>query len=281
VVSFTDVTNVTTLFASRDAPWDVVVCERTEPRQHNIGRAWSRLRQRAYGRARAIVVQTEDVRSWALAQGWDVPVYAIPNAAPVAGDAANPAELAEPAEHWDRPAVLALGRLSPEKGMDMLVEAFASIAGVYGQWRLRIFGEGTQRNELESLSQRQGISEQLQLPGWTNQPLSVLRAGDVFVLPSRYEGFPNALLEAMASGLACIAFDCRSGPREIIRDGVDGLLVPAGDVRALAAAMSRLMSDADLRGRLGQRALEVTTRFSRAQFYERWDAVLQGLPPGP
>jgi len=112
------------------------------------------------------------------------------------------------------------------------------------------------------------------LAGWIDQPEAVLRAAGGFVLPSRYEGFPNALLEAMACGLPCIATACDSGPAEIIRDGVDGVLVPPQDVDALAEALRRLVSDDAQRARLGRRAVEVTARFSREAFFTRWDAML-------
>jgi GalNAc-alpha-(1->4)-GalNAc-alpha-(1->3)-diNAcBac-PP-undecaprenol alpha-1,4-N-acetyl-D-galactosaminyltransferase len=107
----------------------------------------------------------------------------------------------------------------------------------------------------------------------------VLRGCDAFVLSSRFEGFPNALLEAMALGLPSISVDCPSGPADIIRHEIDGLLVPPGDVPALAAAIRRLLSDDPLRVRLGQEALGVVDRFSSERYYARWEAVLRKESP--
>ena len=271
VVSFTDITNITTLLACRRLNVEVIVCERTDPRHHRLGRLWSTLRAQTYGRASAIVVQTHAVAEWAKAQGWNCPVYVIPNAAPVPDESHRSGVSGSIARH----AVVALGRLSHEKGFDLLIEAFARVAASHSDWDLRIYGEGNERAALTSLAQQHGIGDRVSLAGWTQQTDAALRDADIFVLPSRYEGFPNALLEAMAIGLPCISFDCDSGPRDIIRPGVDGLLVQREDVTQLAGALHQLMSDNGFRRRLSEKASEVTQRFSRDRFYRRWNAVLQ------
>lgn len=112
------------------------------------------------------------------------------------------------------------------------------------------------------------------LEGRTTTPTRRLAAADLFVLPSRYEGFPNALLEAMAMGLPVVAADCDSGPREIIRDGVDGILVPPEDPEALSRAMLMLIRDHELRRRLGGAAVSVRERFSLPAVVRSWEEVL-------
>jgi glycosyltransferase involved in cell wall biosynthesis len=198
-------------------------------------------------------------------------VIVIPNAAPTWADRVPSYEGSIPSRR-----IVAVGRLSEEKGFHALIEAFRLVAPQYPDWTLTIFGEGDERGRLERLVQQSQLAARVHLPGWTEDVKGALLSGELFVLPSRYEGFPNALLEAMAVGLPCISFDCDSGPREIIRHGMDGLLVPAGDVRQLAEALASLMGDPSLRQKLGSEARNVVTRFSREAIYGQWDQLLDG-----
>jgi glycosyltransferase involved in cell wall biosynthesis len=118
---------------------------------------------------------------------------------------------------------------------------------------LLILGDGSERAALERQAVELGLQDSVLMPGLVRDPERWLQHAQLYVLSSRFEGFPNALLEAMQCGVAVAAFDCPSGPGEIVRHEQTGLLVPAGDVDALAAAIARLAADADLRQRLGAR----------------------------
>jgi glycosyltransferase involved in cell wall biosynthesis len=215
------------------------------------------------------VVQTEAVRQWARAWLPDRPIHVIPNAAPPASKDSKPL-LQSKAKR-----IVSVGRLSREKGHDQLIAAFSQIAAKYPAWRLTIYGDGAERANLDAQRDRLGLQHRIELPGWIRDPEEVLRKAELFVLPSRYEGFPNALLEAMAAGLACISFACESGPAEIIQHEENGMLVPSEDVDGLASAMERLILDAELRRKLGNAARDVTQRFSLDRFFQQWDAVLE------
>ena len=272
VISFIDRMNVLTLLATRGLGLDVIVSERVDPRRHEIGTMWNALRRSLYPRARALVVQTERVCRAARPLVRRKPVYVIPNAIKVPKEPA--ATL--PAEQQSGRRIVAMGRLVPQKGFDLLIQAFAQTAAEHPEWRLHILGNGPQQRELEQLAGAGDVSERVSFGGWVAETTDFLRQSDLFVLSSRYEGFPNALLEAMACGLPAVSFDCDSGPAEIIRDGIDGLLVEAENVEALAKAMKRLMSDDELRRRMRARAPEVIERFGVDEFFRRWECVLNG-----
>lgn len=272
VISFTDKMNILTLLASRRAPWKVVIAERNDPRQQWMGRSWERLRNWTYPRCHAMVVQTQAVASHSRRLVRDRPVVVIPNA--VRGP--------QQENSWQQrtPQIVAMGRLTPQKGFDLLLQAFARIAASHPDWTLRILGDGEARTELTKLADTLRIADRVEWAGWIERPEAIMQQASIFVLSSRYEGFPNALLEAMSCGLACVSFQCDSGPDEIIQDGVDGLLAPAEDVAALATALDRLMSDADQRQQLGVNAARVIDRFGHEPFFRRWDEVLcESFPP--
>jgi glycosyltransferase involved in cell wall biosynthesis len=176
-----------------------------------------------------------------------------------------------------RKRLLAVGRLEYQKGFDVLVNVFARVAPAFTEWELVIVGEGSLRSELQDRITALHLTDRVVLAGYTPDVGAWYRSAQLFVCSSRFEGFPNALVEAMAYGLPSISFDCKTGPREIIRDGIDGILVPAADEGALLAALGRAMSDAGLRERLGRRAAEVRTRFGITTISNLWETLFDTL----
>jgi glycosyltransferase involved in cell wall biosynthesis len=270
VISFVDSLNVLTLLATWGLHVAVIISERIDPRHHPIDAVWNQLRTSLYRRANALVVQSMAVRCWAEELAPAGRVHVIPNPVAVA-DTGNET-IGVPVL---KPFAVAMGRLDPQKGFDMLIEAFACCAKTRREWSLVIIGEGTERERLTSLAARLGIAERVHMIGRLKAPAAVLREASLFVLSSRYEGFPNALLEAMCCGLPVISFDCPSGPAEIIRHGVDGVLVPPENPLALAGVMMRLMNDAHERQYLGAQAVRVAERFSLEKVMLQWERVIR------
>ena len=268
VISFLSTTNVTTLLATRGMKVPVIVSERIDPGMYPIGKAWELMRRHTYPLADLLVVQSEAALGYFSGELHSHAVI-IPN--PVVSPTVNHHS---PENQLIKPTVISIGRLDRQKGFDILLRAFAQSKGHHDGWGLTIFGEGPMRIELERLRDVLGLRDKVFLPGRVREPQAFLMQADLFILSSRFEGFPNALCEAMACGLPVIAFDCPSGPREIIRDGVDGVLVPSGDVYTLTSTMNRLMSDESERRRLASRAKEVLQRFALESVMRMWEEAL-------
>jgi glycosyltransferase involved in cell wall biosynthesis len=269
VVSFIDKCNVLVLLATLGLSVPVIVSERNDPRKHAVGSTTAGLRRLLYPHARAVVVQTQGVGQWAGRIVKKEAIYVIPN--PISKQFLDTHGSNGKSAHHN---VVAMGRMEPQKGFDRLLTAFAKCAEKHPEWTLRIVGEGAERPSLHALAVKLGLESRVRLDTVTKEPEQVLRDSDLFVLSSRYEGFPNVLLEAMACGLPVISFDCPSGAREMIRDGIDGVLVPSDDVEALAKAMDRLMGAQQERQRLAARAVEVNERFGLPRVMTMWSELL-------
>jgi glycosyltransferase involved in cell wall biosynthesis len=175
---------------------------------------------------------------------------------------------------------MAMGRLNRQKGFDLLLRAFALAAPAAptgSPWQLVILGEGEERPALTALVTELGLAGRVHLPGRIDNPYDSLRQAELFVMSSRYEGFPMSLLEAMACGLPVLCTDCSTGAREILTPGVDGELVPPEDVPALGAALAALMADPARRRALAAQAPKVLERFSLERVLARWDDLFRRL----
>lgn len=271
VVSFMDTTNVLTLLATRGMDVPVIVSERTDPTQHRIPRFWTFLRRCLYPRAHRVVVQTHSVaRRWANGFLPDERVRTIAN--PVA--LPDPAADAAPTVALPRRFIVSVGRLIPSKRLDLLLRAYAPLAARDGAPALVIVGDGPEKDCLLELARQLGLADKLVLAGHAASPYPYLRRAEMFVMTSEFEGYPNALIEAMAAGLPVISFDCPSGPDEIIRQGENGFLVPPGDVSGLTRTMEQVWTDDALRVRLGTSAAEIAATLSVEKILDQWEEAI-------
>ncbi|MER5472723.1 glycosyltransferase [Streptomyces sp. NPDC002685] len=173
--------------------------------------------------------------------------------------------------------VVSIGRLDDQKGIDMLLDAWAETAPRHPDWRLRIYGSGEDEEILKKQCTALGLDGSVDWMGRTSDVPGALRSGSVFVLSSRGEGFPLALMEAMAAGLPCAAFDCAPGVREIVRDGEDGLLATLGNTGELARRLDTLMCDKTLRDAMGEAARTNIQRFATDEVVRRWEELFAFL----
>lgn len=276
IVSFLPHVNVAAVVSAWGLRVPVVVSERTYPPAMPLGRGLESLRRFAYPKATGVAVQTQRALAWLQdccpkARGQVIPnpvVYPLPKANPVL----------EPASVLgkEQRAVLAVGRLGEEKGFDQLLAAFGMLAQRYPDWDLVILGEGPERERLERQRGSLGLNSRVHLPGRAGNPGDWYARADFYVMSSRFEGFPNTLLEAMAYGLPAVSFDCETGPADIIRAGLDGYLVsPAEGASGLAKAMEAMMQNESKRQRIGNAAVSVRQRFSPERVMAAWDEMLR------
>ena len=271
IVSFLVHANVLALLAARGLKFPIIVSERADPKLYKIGPVWEALRRLTYRWADMLVCQTQSSLEW-FQERYQVNGCVIP----------NPVALLSGGEHHvssrrntDGNTVIAMGRLSHEKGFDLLMNAFARIADRRPEWSLKIIGDGPLRSQLVEQCRQLNLASRVAFLGAVADPFPLLRSADLFVLPSRFEGFPNALCEAMAVGVPAISFDCLSGPAEIIRNGIDGVLVPPQDIDVLASALDGLMGDSARRKQLAMQAPAVLTRFSLPKILLMWEDVFE------
>lgn len=269
VLSFVDRTNLLAILAALGTGLRVVVCERTDPTRHVLGQPWETMRRLLYSRAAAVAVQHEGLRAWAAAITTPDRVLVLVN--PVA---VEPPAAIEPAPSDAPHRIVGVGRMSAEKGFDRLIEGFGRVARRLPQWTLVLTGDGPERARLESLVVARGLEGRVVLRGVTPDPWQGTRAGDVFVLPSRYEGMSNALLEAMACGLAPIVAPEAGALHGLVHDGESALVAADGSAASIAAAIERLATDERLRSTLASGARRRVARHAESDVADEWRRAL-------
>jgi GalNAc-alpha-(1->4)-GalNAc-alpha-(1->3)-diNAcBac-PP-undecaprenol alpha-1,4-N-acetyl-D-galactosaminyltransferase len=274
VISLIEQTNVRVLSSLLGTRIPVIVSERIDPRRYIVGKSWRVARRALYPFADRLVVQTRRVADeWAVRVVPKRRVAVIPN---FVRDLPDAPEFAS----RDARILLAVGRLDKQKGFDALLRAFSSSSLPNKAVKLVILGEGSERQALQQLAADLRIAEFVAMPGVVPDPETWMARCTVFVQSSRYEGFPNALLEAMAMGCPVVATDCDSGPQELVSDGADGLLVPVDDADAMARALDRLFDDEPLRRQFSAAARAVRSRYSKARIMSEWYSLIEDVLGG-
>lgn len=227
---------------------------------------WRRLRRWLYPQVAAVVSLTEaDAAKFRALNPHTRVIY---NASSLHRDAPSLAQ---------QPLALAVGRHVAQKGFDLLLRAWVAVAAALPHARLRVIGDGPLREQHAALARQLGIEGSVEWLAPTDRIEAHYREAALFVLSSRYEGMPLALLEAQAMGLPAVAFDCPTGPSEIVTPDT-GMLVPAGDVEAMAKAIVALLQSSALREKMAYAAIERSREvFSPTEHFRRWTALVREI----
>lgn len=270
-ISFVGATNVVSILAGIGAGWKTVISERNDPAKQSIGHLWDGLRRLTYRHAHLVTANSSGAlrtlsqfvptRKLALVQN------------PVVIDRHTPSK--SPRDK----TILAVGRLVPQKALDLLLRAFARAGEGLDGWSMVLVGDGPLETALRKQADDLGLSARVHFPGRLKDCRPYYETAGIFVLPSLFEGSPNALLEAMACGCAVMVSDASSGPLDLVEDNATGLVVAVGNEDEWHRALVRLAGDADLRARLGAAARSRVAAHAYPLVAEEWGRLV-GLSRG-
>ena len=258
-----------------------LILRETNSHRHRGDLGWLRrkLIGWAYRRADAVVALSEGVREelvedCALDPGRTVTIH---NPVDVESIAAATQAVRDSIQEvpLNGPLIVGCGRLHRQKGFDLLIEAFADLDNARA--RLVILGEGPEREALEALARSRGVADRVLMPGFESHPEKWLAQANLFVLPSRWEGFGHVLVEALAAGVPVVSAWAPHGPADILKDGETGLMVPTGNAAALGAAIDRLLIDKGLRGRMVEAGRKTAQRFSLPVIAGRYGDLIEDV----
>ena len=241
----------------------VIISERNNPAAYS-----EKIQKRmlnAIKRTEGIVFQTEEAKSYYKLIGANIcSNVVIPNAVRE--------DFIDCYNGERRKSIVAIGRFNEQKNFGLLIRAFAKIAESFPEYMLEIYGEGKLKDIYIKLTESLDIANRVLFPGFVEDIKDRIQDASLFVLSSDYEGIPNALMEAMALGLPCIATNCGGGGAKLlIQDGKNGLLVPVNDTETMAQAMHHILKDEQLAKMIGKAAADSMTNYSPSVIYKKWE----------
>lgn len=270
VVSFIGKNNLMSVVATRGTGIPVAVSVRSNPARE-IGDGWKKkLTFLTFKMAEGVILQTNEAKEFFP--------KSVRNKAVILQNPLNPAFVRPAYMGEKRKEIVTVGRIDENKNQKMMIEAFASLAEKYPDWKMLFYGDGPMRSDLEQRVHELGLEEQIIFKGIQENIPEKIEGASVFVLPSKQEGMPNALIEAMVLGLAVVSTDCPcGGPRDLIVPDENGILIPVDDVESLTTMLERLMKDEELRKKLSATAAKIRERVLPENVNKEWEEYLKGI----
>ena len=268
VVSFIGKNNFMAIRAAKRKKIPVVVSVRSAPSREYKSKSMSLLVNPMFKKAAGVVLQTQEAKDYFKP--------AVQKKAVILPNSLNPNFIKPLYEGERRKHIVTVGRLDDNKNQILLIRAFEKAAEAFPEWELYLYGDGPSRKKWEEYAQGTSCTERIHFMGMADEIYTKIDADSIFVLPSIMEGMPNALIEAMALGLACVSTDCPcGGPKDLLKDNENGLLVPVNDADAMAEALKKLMDDETLRKNYGQKAYAYTKQLNPAVVNKMWQEYLE------
>ncbi|WP_417213414.1 glycosyltransferase family 4 protein [Bizionia sp.] len=265
-IGFMTTTNIYTIIASKFARIPCLISERTHPDYDPLSNFWIKIRKKTYPYCTKLIVQTAGIKSYFSKFLNPEKLAIIKN--PLADSLIAFRDESKQKEN----IILSVGRLDPVKNQRLLIEAFSEME--IDNWKIQIVGEGELRSELQALINDLNLENSVELVGSVDNVHDYYNKARIFAFTSNFEGFPNALIEAMAFGLPCISTNCPSGPNEVIDDGENGFLIPVGDKNMLKRKLEILITQPELGERFGASAKASTTKFETKHISEQWKHLI-------
>ena len=276
VISFLARVNVASALSMIGLKSPLIICERTWPPFASLNNKFLRIYKILFRSVDRIIVQTVKSKDWLTHNFPSNKVNVIPNPAVYPVPSSNERSI-EPNDiiSQNKKVILASGRLHKYKQFDLLIKAFLKLKEKHLDWDLVILGNGEERDNLNLMTENFGITDRVHFPGSVGNVSEWYERADLFVLSSILEGFPNVLLEAMTYGLPCVSFDCDTGPRDMIQDGINGILVaPDERENGIIKALKRLIEDENYRKEISANSILLREKFSVRSIMEKWNHIL-------
>ncbi|WP_452226934.1 glycosyltransferase family 4 protein [Lacinutrix cladophorae] len=266
LIGFTTIANIYSVLVAKRLRIPSIISERIHPKFGSISNFWVKTRKLIYPKTDTLIIQTEDIKSYFTSFIKESKIKIINN--PLAEELVAKRDL----EAKKTNQIICIGRLENQKNQELLIRAFGAIERK--DWRLLLIGEGSKKEDYKNLVNTLKLNDSIDFIGNIKDVSYYYNNAKIFVLPSNYEGFPNALIEAMFFGLPCIATNCPSGPSEIINDGENGFLIPINDQLYLEKKLSLLINNTDLQTQFKQKAIKSTTIFKADFIANQWKTLI-------
>lgn len=266
-IGFITSANIITVIASKIVGIPSIISERNNPIIEDVPKFWRILRTFVYPRADYVILQTNGIKEFYKDKISTLKIGILPN--PISKELSEERNTAIAKKN----IILSVGRLTKNKCHSILINAFKDID--IHNWEVIIVGNGDYKSYLETLLKDLNLSDKVKLIEATKDISTYYNEAKIFVFTSRTEGFPNALLEAMHFGIPCISTDCQFGPADLIKDGVNGYLIPVNDQEKLRERLLLLMSNENLRNSIGKEAELSTQQYDSSIVQQKWTEVIE------